>query len=166
VQLVYDPRRLAGVTTTRFGVARVLQVSPEKFWWQVPSLAKRRWRTPRGCCRQVRQQSPPKLETSLAGPLGVLSAGPATATTEVGDIDGSPVGGAVGRSGNGHHHSWRRRWRPRGGCCRQVRQRPPSELETSMVGPLGVLSAGPTAATIAVGDVDGEPPGECCRYVQ
>jgi hypothetical protein len=73
----------------------------------------------------------------MVGPLGVLSAGPTAATTGVGDIDGGPPEG----------------------CCRQVRQRPPPELEMSMAGPLGVLSVGPTTATTEVGDVDGGPPG-------
>jgi hypothetical protein len=67
----------------------------------------------------------------------VLAAVPAAATTRVGDIDGGPPGG----------------------CCRQVRQRPPPELETSMAGPLGVLLAGPAVVTTGVGDVYGEPLG-------
>jgi hypothetical protein len=36
-------------------------------------------------------------------PWRVLAAGPAAATTEVGDVDGGPSRGAGGRSGNGHH---------------------------------------------------------------
>jgi hypothetical protein len=44
------------------------------------------------------------------------------------------------------------------GCWRQVKQRPPPEFETSMARPLGLLAAGPAAATNGVGDVDGEPP--------
>jgi hypothetical protein len=40
-----------------------------------------------GCWWQVRQRPPPKLKTSMAGPLGVLEAGPAAATTEVEDVD-------------------------------------------------------------------------------
>jgi hypothetical protein len=43
---------------------------------------------PRGCFRHVRQRPPPELETSMVGPLG----------------------GASGRSGSGHHRSWRRQW--------------------------------------------------------
>jgi hypothetical protein len=43
------------------------------------------------------------------------------------------------------------------GCCWQVRQRPPSELEMSMAAPLGLLPTGPAAATTEVGDVDGGP---------
>jgi hypothetical protein len=65
----------------------------------------------------------------------VLVTSPATTTTRVGDVDGEPPGG----------------------CCRQVRQQPPPELETSMAGPLGVLAASPTVATTEVGDVDGDP---------
>jgi hypothetical protein len=46
---------------------------------------------PLGCCRYVRQRPPLKLKkTSTAGPLGVLSVFPATATTEVEDVDGGP----------------------------------------------------------------------------
>jgi hypothetical protein len=42
----------------------------------------------------------------MAGPLGVLPAGPAAATTEVkGDIDGGPLGGAADKSDSGHHRS-------------------------------------------------------------
>jgi hypothetical protein len=137
-------------------------------------------------------------------PWGVLSASPAAATIGVGDVDGGPLGGCWrqirqrpppeletlmsdplggvgGRSGSGHHRSWRRRWRapwgvlaagpaatttkvedvdggPPGGCWRQVRQRPPTKLETSMAGPWGLLSAGPAAATTEVEGVDGGPP--------
>jgi hypothetical protein len=47
-----------------------------------------------------------------------------------------PLGGVGGRSGSGHHQSWRRRWR----------------------GPYGVLAAGPAAATTEDEDVDGGPP--------
>jgi hypothetical protein len=159
-------------------------VSREKFWWQVPSLVKHQRRAPwgslsgflvavttrvgdvdggppGGCYQQVQQRSPPKLKTSMVGPLGVLSAGPAAATTvvedvgagplgvlaagpaaattedgdvdggppwgllvaglaatttDVEDVDGGPPGGAGGRSGSGHHRSWRRRWRAPGGA--------------------------------------------------
>jgi hypothetical protein len=51
----------------------------------------------------------------MAGTLGVLSAGLAVATTEVEDVDGGPPGG----------------------CYRQVRQRPPPKLKTSMAAPQG-----------------------------
>jgi hypothetical protein len=51
----------------------------------------------------------------MAGPLGVLAAGPAVATTDVEDIDGGP---------------------PRG-CYQDFWQRPPPMLKTSTVGPLG-----------------------------
>jgi hypothetical protein len=44
------------------------------------------------------------------GPPGVLPAGPTAATIGVGDVNGGPPGGAAGRSGSGHHQSWRRRW--------------------------------------------------------
>jgi hypothetical protein len=57
------------------------------------------------------------------GPLGVLAAGLTAATTEVGDVDDGPPEVAVGRSGNGHHRSWRRQWRAPWGCWWQVRQR-------------------------------------------
>jgi hypothetical protein len=40
---------------------------------------------PGGCCRHVRQRSPLKLETLMAGPLE----------------------GAAGMSGSGHHRCWR-----------------------------------------------------------
>jgi hypothetical protein len=77
----------------------------------------------------------------MVGPQGVLPTGPAAATTEVGDLHGGPPGG----------------------CYRQVRQWPPSELATPIAGPLGVLPVGPAMAIIGVGDVDGGPPGGCCR---
>jgi hypothetical protein len=76
------------------------------------------------------------LKTSIAGPLGVLVACPAVATTEVEDVDGGSLGG----------------------CWGHVRQRPPSKLKTSMADPLGVLAAGPVAPTTEVEDVDGGPP--------
>jgi hypothetical protein len=43
-----------------------------------------------------------KLETWMAGPLGVLAVGPTAA------VDGGPSVGAVGMSGSGQHQSWRR----------------------------------------------------------
>jgi hypothetical protein len=73
----------------------------------------------------------------MAGPLGVLVAGPAAATTDVEDVDGGPPGG----------------------CCRDFRQRPPSMLKTSTTSHLGVLAAGSTAATTEARDVDGGPLG-------
>jgi hypothetical protein len=36
-------------------------------------------------------------------------------------------------------------------------------LKTSIAGPCGVLSRFPAATTTEVEDVDGEPPGGCCR---
>jgi hypothetical protein len=40
----------------------------------------------------------------MVAPLGVLSVGPAVATTKVKeDINGRPLGGAAGGSGSGHH---------------------------------------------------------------
>jgi hypothetical protein len=92
---------------------------------------------PGGCWRQVRQRPPPVLKTSMVGPLGVLVASPTAATTDVKDVDGGPPGGCCrdfqqrpppmlktsmagplrgdgGRSGSGHHRSWRRRWRAPG----------------------------------------------------
>jgi hypothetical protein len=45
------------------------------------------------------------------------------------------------------------------GCWRQIRQRPPLKLKTSTMGPHRVLVTGPTAATTKVEDVDGGPPG-------
>jgi hypothetical protein len=53
----------------------------------------------------------------MVGPMWVLAADPTAATTNVKDVDGGPPGG----------------------CWRQVRQRPPLKLETSMAGPLGVV---------------------------
>jgi hypothetical protein len=46
----------------------------------------------------------------MAGPWGVLPVGPAPATTVVvGDVDGGPPGGAIGKSSSGHHCCrWRR----------------------------------------------------------
>jgi hypothetical protein len=76
------------------------------------------------------------LKTSMAGPLGVLAAGLAAATTDVEDVDdGAP-----------------------GCCCRDFRKRPPLELKTSMAAPLVVLAAGPIAATTDVEDIDVMPP--------
>jgi hypothetical protein len=79
----------------------------------------------------------------MAGPLGVLAAGPAAATTEAGDVDGGP---------------------PRG-CSQDFQQRPPPKLETSTVGPLGVLAVGLAVATTDIEDVDGGAPGGCWRQV-
>jgi hypothetical protein len=75
----------------------------------------------------------------MAGPLGVLPAGPVVVTTKVGqDVDGGPLRGAANGSGIGHHRSWRRCrwWAP------------------------GVLPACLAAATTEVGeDVDSGPLG-------
>jgi hypothetical protein len=71
----------------------------------------------------------------MVGPLGVLVARPAAATTRVRDVIGGPPGGADGMSDSGHHRSWRRQWRA----------------------PRGVLVACPRAATTRVGDIDSSP---------
>jgi hypothetical protein len=44
------------------------------------------------------------------------------------------------------------------------RQQAPPKLKTLMAGPLGDSVGRPTAATTEVEDVDGGPPGGCCRY--
>jgi hypothetical protein len=80
-------------------------------------------------------------QTSMVGPLGVLVAGPAAATTDVEEVDSGPPGG----------------------CCRDFRQWPPPELKTSMTNTLGVLAAGPAAATTDVEDVYGGPPRGYCQ---
>jgi hypothetical protein len=63
----------------------------------------------------------------MVGPMGVLPVSLVPTTTEVGDVDGGPPGGAFGIFGSGHHRSWRRRWW----------QRPPLKLEMSMAAHLG-----------------------------
>jgi hypothetical protein len=69
------------------------------------------------------------------------------------------VGGAGGRSGNGHHQSWRRIWR----VPYRVLAAGPAAATTEVGDingePLGVLSVGPGASTIEVEDVDGGPLG-------
>jgi hypothetical protein len=45
-----------------------------------------------GCCRYFQQRPSPKLETSMAGPMGVLPVSLVPTTTEVGDVDGGPLG--------------------------------------------------------------------------
>jgi hypothetical protein len=91
-----------------------------------------------GAGGKVRQRPPPKLETSMVGPLGVLAACPAAATTEVGDVDGGPLGGAGGK----------------------VRQRSPPKLKTSMVGPLGGAGGKDRQRPPPkMKDVDDGPPG-------
>jgi hypothetical protein len=99
----------------------------------------------------------------MAGPWGVLPAGLAASTTEVGDgVNGRPLGG---------RYRWVRQrpplsfedyvdGGPHGGRCRWVRQRPPQRLEmTLMAGPLGALPAGPTTSTVKFeDDIDGGPP--------
>jgi hypothetical protein len=72
----------------------------------------------------------------------VLTTGPAAGTTEVEDVDGEP---------------------PRG-CYREVCQRPPPKLKTSIPSPCGVLAAGPAAVTTKVEDIDGGPPGAPVRF--
>jgi hypothetical protein len=46
-----------------------------------------------------------EVEDVNGAPLGVLPACPTMATTEVEDVDGGPPGGAGGRSDSGHHRS-------------------------------------------------------------
>jgi hypothetical protein len=53
--------------------------------------------------REVLELKVWKLKTLMAAPLGVLAANLAAATTEIGDVDGRPSGGAGGRSDSGHH---------------------------------------------------------------
>jgi hypothetical protein len=90
----------------------------------------------------------------MAGPLGVLAAGPAAATIEVGDVDGGPPGGAGGRSGSSHHQSWRRRWWAPWGCWRQVRQWPPP---VPIRDPRGAGAEGLGTPTINVKIIDDGP---------
>jgi hypothetical protein len=121
-----------------------------------------------GCYRHVWQRPPPKLKTSMLAPWGVLAAGPAAATTGVGDVDS-------GTPGSCYRHVQQRPppkfdvgdvdGRPPRGCWWQGRQRPPPKLKTSMAGPLGLLAAGPTAAATKVGDVEGGPPRGSYRYL-
>jgi hypothetical protein len=76
----------------------------------------------------------------MAGPRGVLSAGPVASTTEYEeDVDDGPLEG-------------RYRW---------VRQRSPLRLKkTLMTGPLGALPVDPAASTTEDEEyVDGGPPG-------
>jgi hypothetical protein len=73
----------------------------------------------------------------MAGPLGVLSVSLVAATTEVGDIDGGPLGVLAAcpaavttvevEDVDGG---------PPRGCCRYFCQRPPLKLGTSTAGPL------------------------------
>jgi hypothetical protein len=65
-----------------------------------------------------------------------------------------PLGDAGGRSDNGHHQSWRRRWRAPWG----VLPIGPGAATTD-VKDVDVLPVGPVMTTTEVGDVDGGPPG-------
>jgi hypothetical protein len=80
---------------------------------------------PRGCCRHVRQRPPPKLETSMAGPLG----------------------GAADMSCSGHHRSWRRQWQALWGLLAAGPTVATTEVGASMAGPWGLLPVSPAAAT-------------------
>jgi hypothetical protein len=87
-------------------------------------------------------------QMSMAGPCGMLVVGPTIATTEVvEDVDGEPLGGAVGGSGSGYH--FRRK--------------------ASMVAPLGDATGRTDSRhkclVVVVGAdvIDGGPPGRQCR---
>jgi hypothetical protein len=95
---------------------------------------------PRGCCREVRQQPLPKLETSMVAPLG----------------------GDVGRFGSDHHRNWRVDGGPLGVLSGFL------TAATTEVGdidgaPLGVLSGFPTSATPDAEDVNDGLPGGAVR---
>jgi hypothetical protein len=47
---------------------------------------------PGACWQEVRERPPPMLKMSTVGPLGVLAACPAVATTEAGNVNGRPPG--------------------------------------------------------------------------
>jgi hypothetical protein len=91
-----------------------------------------------GVARKILAAGTKFRDTSMAGPWGVLPAGPTAATTGVGDVDGGPpwevlpAGPAVATTRVGDVDGG-----PPGGCRRQARQRPPSELATSIAVPLG-----------------------------
>jgi hypothetical protein len=114
---------------------------------------------PGGCYQQVQQRSPPKLKTSMVGPLGLLSAGPAAATTVVEDVGAGPLGVLAAGPAAATTEDGDVDGGPPGGCWWQVWQQPPSMLKTSMAGPLGVLAVGPAATTTEARDVDGGAPG-------
>jgi hypothetical protein len=99
-------------------------------------------------------------QTSTAGPLGVLAAYLAAATTKARDFDGGPLRGVVGNSGNGHHRSWRRRWRSPGVLAASL-VAATTKVEDVDDGPLGVLAACSAMTTTDAGDIDGEPPRGC-----
>jgi hypothetical protein len=64
---------------------------------------RRQWRPPWG----LLAAGPATANTGVGdidgGTQGVLAAGPAATTTEVENVDGGPLGGDGGRSGSGHH---------------------------------------------------------------
>jgi hypothetical protein len=88
----------------------------------------------------------------------VLSGFPTAATTEVGDIDGAPLGVLSGFLTSATTDAEDVNDGPLGGCCQDFWQRSPPKMETSMAKALGVLSGFLTAATMDVKDVDGTPP--------
>jgi hypothetical protein len=88
----------------------------------------------------------------------VLPVGPTVVTTEVGDVDSAPLGGAVNRSGSGHQRSWRRRWAGPWEVLAAGPALATTEVEDINDGPLGLLVAGPAATTTEVKDVNGGPP--------
>jgi hypothetical protein len=69
-----------------------------------------------------------------------------------------PLGGVAGRSGNGHHRSWRRRrWAPWGLLAVGLAVTT-TEVGDVDGGPWGVLAAGPASTTTGVEGVDGGSP--------
>jgi hypothetical protein len=104
-------------------------------------------------------------QTSTAGPLGVLAAYLAAATTKARDFDGGPLRGVVRNSGSGHHRSWRRRWRSPGVLAASL-VAATTKVEDVDDGPLGVLAACSAMTTTDAGDIDGEPPRGCWQVRQ
>jgi hypothetical protein len=90
-----------------------------------------------GVARKILAAGTKFSDTLMAGPLGGAAGRSGSGHHRSWRHGWRAPGGAAGGFGSSHHPSWRRRWRAPWGCCWQVQQRTPSELATPMVGPLG-----------------------------
>jgi hypothetical protein len=114
--------------------------------WEVPKLEVRE--CPPSTLRNIDGAPPGDVGVGSSevgdvdgGPLGVVAAGLAAATTEVEDIDdGSPVGCWWQIRHQPHLKLKTSMTDPLGGAGGKVQQRPPPKLKTSMTAPLGVLA--------------------------
>jgi hypothetical protein len=98
----------------------------------------------------------------MVGPLGVVPIGLGAPTIQCKNIDGEPPGRRCQISGSAHHSTQKHRRQAPWEAMVEIKEHPPLNAKTLMVGPLGGGARDPGAPTTQRKNINDGAPGRQC----